>query len=173
MLNIETERLILRPFCRDDAEALQEILGDGQVMEYVEPPYDPEKTKAFLQDFCIDRGGALACCLRQDAGLIGYVLFNDCGDGVYELGWIFNRHFWRQGYAYEACSALLRHAFEQRGAHKVFAETIDGVKSLGLMKKLSLKPEGVQRLQTRNNAGQWCDLHFYGLLREEYEAVGR
>lgn len=165
---IETARTILRPFTPADAAELQEIFGDPEVMENVEPPYDLEKTRDFLESFCIGRGGALACRLREGGKLIGYVLFNEYEPGVYEMGWIFNKNFWRQGYAYEACSALLRHAFETLGVHKVFAEAIDGVKSVGLMKKLGLKPEGVQRLQTHNNSGQWCDLHFYGLLREEY-----
>jgi len=164
---IKTRRLILRDFKPDDADALQEILGDELVMEYIEPPYDLEKTKAFLQSFCIDRHGALACCLGERGELIGYVLFNEYEPGVYELGWIFNRRFWRQGYACETCSALIKYAFEKLGARKVFAETIDAVKSVGLMEKLGMKREGVQHSQTRNNAGQWCDMYFYGLLREE------
>lgn len=165
---IETERCVLRGFLPDDAQALQEIFGDPEVMENVEPPYDIEKTKKFLQSFCIDRGGALACCLRESGELIGYVLFSEYEPGVYELGWIFNKKYWRKGYAYESCSGLLRHAFEDLGAHKVFAEAIDGVKSVGLMKKLGLHSEGVQRLQTRDNNGRWRDLYFYGLLREEF-----
>lgn len=165
---IETKRLILRNFSSGDAPALQVILGDELVMEYIEPPYDLEKTKVFLQSFCIDRHGALACCLRESGELIGYLLFNEFEADVYELGWIFNRNFWRKGYAYEACSALLSFAFETIGAHKVFAETIDSVKSVRLMEKLGMQREGVQRLQTQNNAGRWCDMYFYGILREEY-----
>lgn len=171
-IHIETERLVLRRFAPDDAEALQEIFGDALVMENVEPPYDLEKTKKFLNSFCIEHGGALACCLRESGRLIGYILFNEYEKDVYEAGWIFNKNFWRRGYAFEALSALLAHAFSVLGAHKVFAEAIDGVKSVGLMKKLGLRHEGTQRSQTRNNAGQWCDLYFYGLLKEEYDIFG-
>ena len=48
------------------------------------------------------------------------------------------------------------------------AETIDPVKSVGLMKKLGMQQEGVQRSQTKNRQGQWTDLYLYGLLREDW-----
>ena len=75
----------------------------------------------------------------------------------------------RQGYAYEACKAVIDYAFCELDAHKVFAETIDGVKSVGLMQKLGMKLEGVQRSQTKDNDGNWANLYFYGLLREEWK----
>ena len=152
-----------------DAPGLQAILGDAETMAFVEPPYDPERTEAFLRDFCIGRRGALAATLREMGQLIGYLLFKPLEPDVYELGWIFHQDFWRQGYAYEACSALVRYAFEELHAHKVTAETIDPVKSAGLMRKLGMRLEGVQRLHTTDNEGCWRDLHLYGLLREEYE----
>ena len=53
-------------------------------------------------------------------------------------------------------------------AHKILAETIDPVKSVGLMKKLGMQQEGVQRSQTKNRQGEWTDLYLYGLLREDW-----
>ena len=47
-----------------------------------------------------------------------------------------------QGYAFEACRALLGYAFCRMGAHKVFAETIDGGRLVRLMEKLGMKREG-------------------------------
>ena len=164
---METERLTIRPFELTDAADLQAILGDAETMTFVEPPYDLAQTEAFLRDFCIGRQGAQAAVLRETGQVIGYLLFKPLEPEVYELGWIFHRAFWRQGYAYEACRALVRHAFETLNAHKVTAETIDPVKSAGLMRKLGMRQEGVQRLHTRDNDGRWRDLYLYGLLREE------
>ena len=168
-MTIQTERLTLRRFTMADAPALQAILGDAETMAFVEPPYDLARTEAFLRDFCIGRQGAMAVALRASGQVIGYLLFKPLEPDVYELGWIFHRDFWRQGYAYEAVSALIRYTFEALGAHKVTAETIDPVKSAGLMKKLGMRLEGVQRLHTRDNAGAWRDLHLYGLLRADDE----
>lgn len=169
---IETKRTLIRPFCAGDLDDLQEILGDPLVMAQVEPPYTREKTRAFLMDFCIAQGRALAVALRPGGRLIGYALCSDRLEaGVYVLGWLFNRAIWRQGLAHESIRALIRHLFLESGAHKVFAEAIDVEKSVPLMIKLGMRREGVQRLHTRDLQGVWRDLHYYGLLLEEYLAM--
>lgn len=165
---LETERLLVRPFTMEDAADLQAILGDPETMTFVEPPYDPERTAAFLRDFCIGRGGALAAALKSGGPVIGYLLFHAVEPDVYEMGWIFHRGYWRQGYAYEACAALMKHAFEELGAHKVFAETVDPVKSAGLMRKLGMRPEGAQRESVSEQEGRWQELHVYSMLAKEY-----
>ena len=164
---IETERMFIRDFDPGDVKDLHEILGDPEVMKYCEPAYDPGKTRRFLEEFCIAKKGAVAAVLKESQKVIGYILFKPRGEGVCEMGWIFNQAYWRRGYAYEACSALLTYGFRELGIHKVVAETIDGVKSVGLMEKLGMKREGVQRSQTKDNSGSWADLYLYGLLQSD------
>ena len=169
---IETARLIIRSFRPEDLEELFEILGDGETMQFLEPPYDRDKTEKFLQEFCIDRNGALAMTIAQSGRLIGYLLFNRCGGpNMYEIGWVLNKGFWRQGYAYEACSVMINHAFSELGAHKVFAETVDAAKSVPLMEKLGMKREGVQREHVLSPDGKWRDIYLYGLLREDFLSI--
>ena len=164
---LETARLIVRDFVPEDATALQEILGDSVVMENVEPAYTLDKTTEFLHSFCIGRRGAVAAVEKDSGRLVGYLLFKGPAEGVYEMGWIFRRDVWRQGYAYESCKAVIDYAFDELQAHKIFAETIDGDKSVGLMKKLGMRLEGIQRSHVRDNNGNWTDLYFYGLLAED------
>ncbi len=166
---IETKRMIIRDFTPEDAADLQDIFGDDETMENCEPAYDFEKTKDFLTSFCIGRNGAVAAVHKESGKMIGYILFHELDEGVYEMGWIYNRNYWRQGYAYESCKAVIDYAFTEGKAHKVFAEAIDAVKSVGLMQKLGMRLEGIQRSQTKDNHGNWADLHLYGLLREEWE----
>ena len=90
--------------------------------------------------------------------MIGYILFKAFEEGVYEIGWIFNKNYWRQGYAFESCKAVVEYAFNQLEAHKIFAEAIDSVKSVGLMKKLGMRLEGIQRSQTKDNDGNWAEI---------------
>lgn len=155
---LETHRLILRHFLPSDAPDLQEILGDSQTMTYLEAPYGPEKTARFLQEFCITKHGALAAVEKRSSKVIGYLLFHPLEQDIYEMGWIFHRNYWRQGYASEACQRLIQWGFSDRMAHKILAETIDPVKSVGLMKKLGMQQEGVQRSQTKTARanGQTC-----------------
>ena len=165
---IETPRMIIRDFIPEDAADLQKILGDDETMKNCEPAYDFEKTEKFLTSFCIGRKGAVAAVHKESSKMIGYILFNEIDEGIYELGWIFNRSFWRQGYAYESCKAVIDYAFGELKAHKVFAETIDAVKSVGLMQKLGMQLEGVQQSQTKDAQGNWADLYFYGLLADDW-----
>ena len=166
-MHLNTKRLLIRDFEPGDAADLNAILGDEETMANCEPAYDFAKTERFLSDFCIRRKGAVAAVHRESGKLIGYILFHTLDEGVYEMGWIFHRQFWWQGYAYEACKAVIDHAFDELNAHKIFAEAIDADKSVGLMKKLGMRLEGVQRSQTKDNKGYWADLYLYGLLREE------
>lgn len=168
-MRIETSRLMIRDFIPEDAVGLQDILGDDETMENCEPAYDLEKTKNFLASFCIDRKGAVAAVHRECGKLVGYILFHESDKGVYEMGWIFNRGFWRQGYAYESCKAVIDYAFREQKAHKVFAETIDAVKSVSLMQKLGMRLEGIQRSQTKDHHGAWADMYLYGLLEDDWK----
>lgn len=155
---IETPRLIIRDFVTEDAADLHEILGDAETMEYCEAPYDFEKTKNFLSSFCIERRGAVAAVHKESGKMIGYILFKEIEADEYEMGWFINRAFWRQGYACEACRALIDYAFSEGKARRIFAETTDPVKSLSLMKKLGMLFEGVQSGDT--------ELYLYGLVKE-------
>lgn len=163
--------MTIRSFAPEDAPDLHEILGDAETMEYCEPAYDFEKTKAFLHSFCIGQKGAVAAVHRETGKVIGYILFKEQGEGVYEMGWFLNRRFWHQGYALESCKAVIDDAFRTLHAHKIFAETIDPVKSVGLMKKLGMQLEGIQRSQVKDNHGNWADIYLYGLRKEDWDSV--
>ena len=156
-MHLETERMIVRRFREDDVWDLYEILGDDETMKYCEPAYTFEKTRQFLRDFCIKRQGALAATLKDGGKVIGYVLFSSLGEDVYEIGWIFHHDYLRRGYAYESCKAVIDYAFREMDAQKIVAETVDRERSVPLMEKLGMAPEGVQKSQ----AG---DLYRYGIL---------
>ena len=56
-------------------------------------------------------------------------------------------------------------------AHKIFAETIDTVKSVGLMKKFGMQLEEIQRSQTKDNDGNWADLYYYALFKDGWNML--
>lgn len=144
-MHIETERMLIRDFTPEDVYELHEILGDEETMKGCEAAYELEKTRAFLSSFCIERKAAVAAASKESGKLIGYILFNEITEGEYEIGWFFNRGFWRQGFAYESCRAVIDYAFYRLNAKKVFAETVDTVRSVGLMKKLGMRLESIEQ----------------------------
>ena len=164
---IETERMIIRDFEQDDVYDLHEILGNAETMKNCESAYHLEKTQKFLEEFCIAKKGAVAAALKDKNKVIGYILFKPWEEDVYEIGWIFNINYWRQGYAYEACSELMTYGFREMNIHKIVAETIDIQKSVNLMEKLGMKREGVQRSHTKDIFGNWADLYLYGKLQSD------
>ena len=48
--------------------------------------------------------------------------------------------------------------------HKIFAETTDNIRSGGLIRKIGMELEGVQKSHTRNIEGEWEDLYLYGMI---------
>ena len=161
VLPLETQRLLLREFVPGDADDLYEILGDAETMRFSEPAYSPEQTRRFLTDFCIGQRGGLAAVQKAGGKVIGYILFKALEPGVYELGWFFHRAYWGQGYAFEACSRVMSHAFGALQAQKLVAETIDGGKSVHLMEKLGMRAAGVQPGALRDNTGRPAALYLY------------
>ena len=87
MEQLQTRRLLIRPFRPEAAPALQEIFGDGPTMEYIEPPFTQEQTTEFLESFCIGRQGAVAAVLPDSASdpeTVEKILANPAGIVVCE-----------------------------------------------------------------------------------------
>ena len=63
---------------------------------------------------------------------------------------------------------MISHAFSEMSVRKILAETIDPMKSVGLMEKLGMKLEGIQRSQVKDIHGCWTDLYLYGMLKKEH-----
>ena len=66
----------------------------------------------------------MAVCLRETGAFIGHVTLMKEGAGdTYDLGYIFNFDYHGQGFASEACRAVIANAFNQLHADKMTAGT--------------------------------------------------
>lgn len=168
-MHITTQRLIIRPYQAEDARDVHAIFSDPVVMRDCEPAFSPEKSREALAHF-ITSSIACAVVLKAENKVICHLLFKQRPgeeDGIYEIGWIFNQSYWGQGYAHEAACAAIRFGFENLSVHKVMAETIDPVKSVGLMRKLGMKQEGIFRRHAKDVKGRWTDLYWYAILKTD------
>lgn len=172
-MRLETGRLLIRPYRMDDLEDFYAIFSDPEVVAQCETPYDRAASEKWLAYF-VEHPIAFAVVEKQPGRVIGHALFKQLTgekDGVWEIGWIYNRAFWRKGYAYEAARAQIDDGFERLGLHKVCAETIDPVKSVPLMGKLGMEREGVFRQHTKHPVtGEWTDLYWYAALNPQHSA---
>ncbi len=119
---LETERLVLRLFHKDDLEAWHAIVANPDVMRhFTGPPAPKEDTwrrmSASVGSWTLRGFGGWAVIRRADNRLVGTVgLFNawrdmepQFGDEP-EMGWIFDVGVHGQGIAGEACRAALNWA---------------------------------------------------------------
>jgi len=163
---IRTSRLIIRDYQCSDWQDLYEIFSDYAVMQKCEPAYTKDQTKTALAHF-IEKSIAYAVVLAETGKVIGHILFTQLPppeeSGIYEIGWFFNRAYWRNGYAYEAAKTLINYGFGELKLHKICAETIDPVVSVGLMKKLGMTHEGTFRAHVKDPEGNWADIYWYAV----------
>lgn len=125
MKTIETERLVLRPWREDDAEALYTWAKDPRIgpaagwQAHVSAADSREVIKNIL---CAE--DSYAVTLKGDdtpVGSIGLKASEAPGyAGEPEIGYWIAVPFWGRGLVPEAVHALLRHAFEERDAERVW-----------------------------------------------------
>jgi RimJ/RimL family protein N-acetyltransferase len=128
IFELETERLRLRKFTPDDADALLTVLGDPIAMQYYPAPYDrpgiEDWIRRNLARYADSGFGLWAMLPKHSEELIG-----DCGcyvreiegDFEFEMGWHVRRDLWGRGYATEAAQSCMEYAFFSLGAERVIA----------------------------------------------------
>ena len=173
---LETERLILRRFTVDDAEAMfHNWASDPEVTKYLTWPTHKsvEDSKWFI-DFCLGNYPDSAFYnwvleLKDTHELIGNISFVTVLEEVnsMELGWVIGREYWGKGYAPEAAGKVFDTVFDEVGVNCIFAfHDINNPKSGAAMKKLGMKFEGILRQCKRNNQGI-VDCARYSILKSE------
>ena len=123
---LETERLLLREMNADDFGALCRIMQDEKTMYAYEGAFGEQEVRDWL-DRQLSRYrefgfGLWAVVLKETGEMIG-----QCGltiqpwknDEVLEIGYLFQRKFWHNGYATEAAIACKKYAFEVLKAGEV------------------------------------------------------
>ena len=123
-LLLNTGKYTIRNYKPSDAQALAVIFGDAEVMKYVEPPYDLDKTKQFLKKYGTnDTPLAFALIYDKSKILIGHVIYHpfshdhlekEYGKGkVYELGFVIAKEFWRKGCATDVAKELIKYSLRE------------------------------------------------------------
>ena len=125
---IETTRLYLRELKQADVGSLSKILQDEQTMYAYEGAFDDQEVQAWLdkqlENYRQYGFGLWAVILKETDELIGqcgvtWQAFED--QKVLEVGYLFQRAFWHNGYAIEAAQACKGYAFDQLHAEEVFS----------------------------------------------------
>lgn len=108
-MKIEMARVLIRPFCEEDAGPLHELLLDPAVMRWIEPPFSWERTQSFLRKAGLDDPPLIYAVIEKESGaLIGQLIWHPWDENSMELGWILRRDRWGRGVASELTAAMLK-----------------------------------------------------------------
>ena len=125
---LETQRLTLRELSQADYPALAAIMQDEQTMCAYEGAFSDEETQVWLNKqftrYQTDGFGLWAVILKDSGAMIGQagITWQEVGgERVPEVGYLFNRAYWGNGYATEAAIACKEYAFEKLGFHEVYS----------------------------------------------------
>ena len=175
---IETERLLLRRACAEDAEPMfRNWASDPEVTKYLTWPahgsiavsemvidsWLPEYTKDSYYQWMI-----VLKELGEPIGSISVVRQNDRVKEA-EIGYCIGSHWWHRGIVAEALTAVIKYLFEEVGMNRVAARHDPNNPNSGrVMRKCGMKYEGTHRACDRNNQGI-CDAAQYAILRSEWK----
>ena len=129
-MKLETQRLILRPWCENDAEDLYQYASDPEVGPSAGwPPHTSVENSREIIRKVLSAPETFAVCLKEDGKAIGSIGFhrNDLAehDDEYELGYWIGKPFWGRGLIPEASRRLLCYAFEDLKMNRIFCGYYD------------------------------------------------
>jgi ribosomal-protein-alanine N-acetyltransferase len=176
---LKTERLILRPFRKTDAEAMYaNWASDPVVTKFL--TWTPHKNAGETRAICalweeesklprtyhwaIELGG-------EPIGDIAMVSVEEQTEsGV--TGYCLSRKHWGKGIMTEAYGAVLRFLFEEVGFRRIASShAAENPASGKVMEKCGLAYEGTFRKEARLlSTGEWTDVVHRAILREDYFA---
>ena len=175
---METSRLVLRPFVKEDAEAMyRNWASDPEVTKFLSwPTYKSIEDAYAILDLWIPQYSDNAFYqwaielkeLGEVIGSISVVNQDDRVDSV-EIGFCIGKNWWGQGIMTEAFQAVIDYLFGEAGVQRIEAgHDPNNPASGAVQRKCGLKYEGTFRRRIRSNQGI-TDVAWYSILKEEWK----
>ncbi|NRA66885.1 MAG: GNAT family N-acetyltransferase [Pseudobacteriovorax sp.] len=115
MKQLESNRLLLRNFQRQDLFDLGEMLMDPDVVSHTgfRRPFSQEQVQEHLDDKIRQSEvpfGVWGVWYKQDSKLVAWAMLKDTGESFMELGYMVNKNYWGKGIATELSQMIINHA---------------------------------------------------------------
>ncbi|MBV7262396.1 GNAT family N-acetyltransferase [Photobacterium sp. WH77] len=178
MLELTTQRCVLRPLTLSDAGALFDIFSDPDVMRYWDssPWQSIEEANDYIQASkpSLDEPEKLVLGIYEqpEQRLLGKcMLFNiDQDSRRAELGFGISKAHWGRGLVQEVASALIQFAFQEMQLNRLEVEIDpDNTGSAKVLTKLGFSQEGYLAERWIVD-GKMSDSAIYGLLARKWRA---
>jgi RimJ/RimL family protein N-acetyltransferase len=176
-LPLHTPRLCLRDFLPIDLQAIHAYASDPAVTRFMfYGPRDDADSTAYLQRMLQTqverprRTWELAVIRRADHRLIGACDVTLDHEREGDLGYIFAREVWGQGYASEAAHAMVNAGFAQLQFGRILATcAVEHGASARVLEKSGLQRRTVLR-RYKKAKGRWWDVWLYDLTRADWQS---
>lgn len=171
---LTTQRLILRPFCLEDAQDMfTNWASDPEVTKFLMWPTHTSITvsESVLADWVPHYAEAdyYHWAITLDGRAIGSmaVVSHDDQVGKAHIGYALSRSCWHKGYTSEALQAVMDYLFDIVGYNRLEARHDPRNPHSGaVMRKCGMQYEATLRQSDWNNQGV-CDACWYALLKSE------
>ncbi len=173
---IKTLRLTLRPFTPDDAEAMfHNWANDEDVCRYLtwQPHATVEVTKQLLTLWCAEyeQPNKYNWLIEYDGtpiGNISAVLVSDKHEYAC-IGYCIGKPWWGLGLTTEAAKAVIGYLFDKVGVNRIEISHVTSNPASGkVAQKCGLSYEGTKRGFFRSKTGEFFDIAFYSILKNEW-----
>jgi len=177
-LQLESQRLILRPIEEADAQALYPLINDPDVAlntlsiphPYPEDAYVPWIRQA-RESLLSGLSYQMAIILKETGQPIGGAGISDVclAHGRAEMGCWLGRPHWGRGYATEAARLMVRFGFEELSLERMHAYCLERNKaSVRVLEKVGLSLEGRIRHGVRKG-GEYHDVLLFAVIRGDLD----
>ena len=169
---LPTERLLLRRFALEDADAMYENWAkDAAVSRFLtwESHRSTEDSKAFLRSLDYSRPQTYEWAITYGGTPIGSisVVSIDENSHIAALGYCIGRAFWNQGITSEAVRAVIAFLFDEVGVHRVEIDHAEKNPASGAVaKKCGFTYEGKSRAKFYRH-GEYLDICHWAVLAED------
>ncbi|OED35499.1 hypothetical protein AB833_30245 [Chromatiales bacterium (ex Bugula neritina AB1)] len=148
------DRLCLRPFQWSDKRSVENLIAEPELSEQTNKllhPYTNDQVSSWLMShetmYKQQLKTSWAITRASDTELIGCITLTFSNDSnSAEIGYWIGKDYWNQGFASEACNAVVNHAIYDLLKKRVFAFVVPGNSaSLRVLEKCGLTVEGKSR----------------------------
>lgn len=142
---LETERLVLRRFTANDADAIFSMRRDADIMRFIREPQSREETVNWLKlvssHWEDEKIGFCAVVEKSSDKIIGWCgLWRLKETSEPEVGYAIAKEFWGKGYATEAARRFLEYGFNELNFNEIVAVARpENIASRRVMEKLGMR----------------------------------
>ena len=170
-MNLNTDRLLLRPWRQEDAKALYKYASDPEVGPACGwlPHRNTEESRRIILT-TLSGEDTFALVLRETEEPVGCIsLFQSrvCAQGEKELGYWLGRPLWGQGLMTEAARRVVKYGFGQLECPRIWcAHAVENTRSARIIRKLRFRREFL-REEIVTELGQRRFTYYYSRYRGE------